>query len=90
MWAIDHGVTWHEESKIRTVLWGWIGEKLNKSDLEFLSKAEKVLTKWSASEFQYLKKEEITAALTRVRSLLNGGIFPQPGDQWPAVPWPIF
>jgi len=90
MWAIDHGVTWHEESKIRTVLWGWIGEKLNKADLEFLSKAEKVLTKWSASEFEYLKKEEIDAALTRVRSLLNGGIFPQPGDQWPAVPWPIF
>ena len=90
MWAIDHGVTWHEESKIRTVLWGWIGEKLNKADLEFLSKAEKVLIKWSESEFEYLKKDEITAALTRVRSLLNGEIFPQPGDQWPAVPWPIF
>jgi len=60
MWAIDHGVSWHFESKIRTVLWGWIDESFNDEDLAL------------------------------VEELLKENNFPQPGDQWPAVPWPIF
>ena len=90
MWAIDHGVSWHFESKIRTVLWGWIDVAFNKDDLALLERAKKVLQKWDAEDFSYLTKNEIEQAIKRVEELVNGKAFPQPGDQWPAVPWPIF
>jgi uncharacterized repeat protein (TIGR03843 family) len=50
MWAIDHGVSWHFESKIRTVLWGWIGVTFDKEDLALLGSAKNVLHKWSEEE----------------------------------------
>ena len=90
MWAIDHGVSWHFESKIRTVLWGWIDETFNEQDITLLNKAKKVIQTWKEEEFIYLSKEEIEQAIKRVEGLLKENAFPQPGDQWPAVPWPIF
>jgi uncharacterized repeat protein (TIGR03843 family) len=90
MWAIDHGVSWHFESKIRTVLWGWIDETFNDQDIALLNNAKKVIQTWKEEEFIYLSKEEIEQAIKRVEGLLKENAFPQPGDQWPAVPWPIF
>ena len=90
MWAIDHGVSWHFESKIRTVLWGWIDETFNDQDIALLNNAKKVIQTWKNEEFIYLSEEEIEQAIKRVDGLLKENAFPQPGDQWPAVPWPIF
>ena len=90
MWAIDHGVSWHQESKIRTVLWGWIGADFNKEDLNLLEKAKDILQTWKEQEFDYLSKIEIGQAIIRTEELLKVNAFPQPGNQWPAVPWPIF
>ena len=90
MWAIDHGVSWHFESKIRTVLWGWIDETFNDQDIALLNNAKKVIQTWKDEEFIYLSEEEIEQTIKRVDGLLKENAFPQPGDQWPAVPWPIF
>jgi uncharacterized repeat protein (TIGR03843 family) len=90
MWAIDHGVSWHFESKIRTVLWGWIGVTFDTEDLALLGNAKKVLEKWREEEFTYLSNNEIEQAIKRVEELEEESAFPQPGNQWPAVPWPIF
>ena len=90
MWAIDHGVSWHFESKIRTVLWGWIDETFNDQDIALLNNAKKVIQTCKDEEFIYLSKEEIEQAIKRVEGLLKENAFPQPGNQWPAVPWPIF
>ena len=90
MWAIDHGVSWHQESKIRTVLWGWIDIAFNDEDITLLEKAKNVLQAWKEEDFIYLSEIEIERALKRVDDLLDINAFPQPGDQWPAVPWPIF
>ena len=89
-WAIDHGVTWHEEPKIRTVLWGWIGQKFNDADNDFLSSALMTLEKWEKGNFEYLLSSEIKQGIQRTQELLKNQLFPRPGDQWPAVPWPIF
>ena len=90
MWAIDHGVSWHQESKIRTVLWGWIDIAFNDKDITLLEKAKNVLQAWKEEDFNYLSEIEIEQAIKRVDELLEINAFPQPGDQWPAVPWPIF
>jgi uncharacterized repeat protein (TIGR03843 family) len=90
MWAIDHGVSWHQESKIRTVLWGWIDIAFNDEDITLLEKAKNVLQAWKEEDFNYLSEIEIEQSIQRVDELLEINAFPQPGDQWPAVPWPIF
>ena len=90
MWAIDHGVSWHQESKIRTVLWGWIDIAFNDEDITLLEKAKNVLQAWKEEDFNYLSEIEIEQSIKRVDELLEINAFPQPGDQWPAVPWPIF
>lgn len=89
-WAIDHGVTWHKDSKIRTVLWGWINKDFNDQDLELLKFAEKILKDWETEEFPFLEPIEIKSGLNRIQDLLTLKRFPQPGEEWPAVPWPIF
>ncbi|MEY3515423.1 MAG: hypothetical protein RLY38_575 [Actinomycetota bacterium] len=90
MWAIDHGVSWHEEPKIRTVLWGWINQEFNDSDFDLLSLAKSTLEDWLANDFQYLEMSEIECALERLDELVKNKRFPAPGSEWPAVPWPIF
>ena len=90
MWAIDHGVSWHEEPKIRTVLWGWINQEFNDGDLDLLSLAKSTLEDWLANDFQYLENSEIECALERLDELVKNKRFPAPGSEWPAVPWPIF
>lgn len=90
MWAIDHGVSWHEEPKIRTVLWGWINQEFNDGDMDLLTLAKSTLEDWLANDFQYLENSEIECALERLDELVKNKRFPAPGSEWPAVPWPIF
>jgi hypothetical protein len=41
--------------------------------------------------FQELMTEiELQALLARIERLISTGIFPEPSDEWPAVPWPPF
>ena len=90
LFGCDHGVTFHEEDKLRTVLWQWAGLPLDdpeKSDLrKLLSKLESGETEISnlitATEFQ--------ALLARIAHLLSTREFPSPSEDWPAVPWPPF
>ena len=90
LFGCDHGVTFHEEDKLRTVLWQWAGLPLDdpeKSDLrKLLSKLESGETEISnlitATEFQ--------ALLARIAHLRSTGEFPSPSEDWPAVPWPPF
>jgi hypothetical protein len=55
-----------------------------------LKKAKNVLQAWKEEDFNYLSEIEIEQSIKRVDELLEINAFPQPGDQWPAVPWPIF
>lgn len=87
-YAIDHGVTFHEEPKLRTVLWGWIGQPFTNDEIGLLHNSIEAL---SNSEFsQLLTLDEVAAAGSRVQSLLELGTFPEPSPNWPAIPWPVF
>ena len=71
MWSIDHGVSWHQESKIRTVLWGWIDTAFNDEDITLLEKAKNALQAWKVEDFNYLSEIEIEQAIKRVDELLE-------------------
>ena len=87
----DHGVTFHPEDKLRTVLWQWADEAFTEEEISTLKKAQKALQGEFAIELApYLTQEEIQMCLKRVESLLLSGKFPLPNPNWPAVPWPAF
>jgi len=87
----DHGVTFHPEDKLRTVLWQWADEAFTEEEISTLKKAQKALQGEFAIELApYLTQEEIEMSLKRVESLLLSGKFPLPNPNWPAVPWPAF
>ena len=90
LWAIDHGVSLSAEPKLRTVLWGWAGERLPEAELERLERLSAALaTSEGRSRLEVLLPEHDVAALVaRVHRLLRAGIHPRPSPGWPAVPWP--
>lgn len=82
----DHGVTFHSEDKLRTVIWQFSGEKIDKQEMLLIESA-------SALDYQnlfesYLTQDEITAIYERIDRLLKSGRFPSPSENWPAIPWP--
>jgi len=89
LYGCDHGVTFHQEDKLRTVLWQWAGDQLNVEELSALELLKAAL----ASELdlsQHLTKLEIEAISTRVVRMLESGVMPLPNPEWPAIPWPAF
>lgn len=91
LYGIDHGVTFHTENKLRTLLWGWAGEPLPDEALDVLKSLKGDLV--SAGPLTdaltpLLTAAEIEAMRARVDALLTTGVHPQPGTDWPAIPWP--
>ena len=90
LWAIDHGVSFSPEPKLRTVLWGWAGERLRDRDLAKVRRVEAALGEESvqASLGELLPAQDLAALARRVDRLLSKGRHPRPSGGWPAVPWP--
>jgi uncharacterized repeat protein (TIGR03843 family) len=87
----DHGVTFHAEDKLRTVLWQWAGDDLSSNELSLLKKAQHAFSNDLAMKLEpYLTTEEIEMCLVRINRLIAVGKFPEPNPNWPAVPWPAF
>jgi hypothetical protein len=84
LYAIDHGICFHEENKLRTVLWDFAGQKIPEDLLAPLAGIEALLP----SLEPYLNKRETSALCARAESLIKRGTFPrQPRDRR-AMPWP--
>lgn len=91
VYGCDHGVTFHVDDKLRTVLWQWADDELTDSEMELLREAEKLLRSDLAHQLApFITKAEIDATLVRVGRLLSEGRFPLPNPDWPAIPWPAF
>lgn len=90
-YGVDHGLTFHREHKLRTVLWGWLGQALNDDELEGLGKVAAGLSgELGRNLAQLLTGEEVDALAARCQRLQATGTFPGPSGQMPAVPWPLF
>lgn len=88
----DHGVAFHPEDKLRTVLWNWAGAELAEGELAELSSLANSLERGAlgAKLLPHLTDEEIDMTWQRLNRLLVEKCFPLPGTDWPAVPWPPF
>jgi hypothetical protein len=88
LYACDHGVTFHEEDKLRTVLWQWAGNPLQEEEISLLERATLILEDVQFSDL--LTESELDAARSRISRIISEGEFPHPSEDWPAVPWPPF
>jgi uncharacterized repeat protein (TIGR03843 family) len=90
-YGVDHGVTFHTDPKLRTVLWGWAGEPLSEGELGGLETLEQALTSTLHERLRDLLAEaELAALRRRLRRLRESARFPQPRGDGPAIPWPPF
>ncbi|MFT3892364.1 MAG: SCO1664 family protein [Anaerolineales bacterium] len=84
LFAIDHGICFHAEDKLRTVLWDFAGQKIPDDLLSPLS----TITKLLPSLEPYLSEEERSALCSRAEVIIKKKTFPrQPRDRR-AMPWP--
>jgi len=86
----DHGVTFHHEDKLRTVLWQWAGMAISDQEIIELRKLAEEILKEQVVFQELLTEIELQALFARIERLISTGIFPEPSDEWPAVPWPPF
>ncbi len=90
-YGIDHGLTFHAEHKLRTVLWGWVGENLDADELAGVERVRVALTgDLGAALSELLTGVELGAFAARCDRLLDTCRFPRPRGEMPAIPWPPF
>lgn len=93
LWAIDHGVCFHTEPKLRSVIWEFAGEPIPEAQMiSLITFQENLATDKNQIRTllnKLLSSREIMALLQRLRSLIDQGIFPHPGPgrhyPWPPV-----
>ena len=91
LFGCDHGVTFHSEDKLRTVLWQWANEPFSQEEISLLKRTQLLLAGELGTLLAPLLTEvEIQETARRVSDLLASGRFPLPNPDWPAVPWPAF
>ena len=88
IFGCDHGVTFHVEDKLRTVLWQWRGHTFNDQETAQLKRFIDEFQNWSNLIAELLTDEEKEITRQRVLDLLDSGKFPFPSEDWPAIPWP--
>jgi uncharacterized repeat protein (TIGR03843 family) len=88
VYAIDHGVSFHTEDKLRTLLWGFAGRALAEPELADLKRLRE--DNALAERLTALLSEPETAAFHgRVEALLTARRLPGPEGRHRPVPWPL-
>ena len=91
VYGCDHGVTFHVEDKLRTVLWQWSNSPFSANELELLQLAKMLVgTEKRDVVLGLIEEEELLATINRIDKALERSRFPEPRQDWPAVPWPPF
>ncbi len=91
IWAIDHGVTFHEDYKLRTVIWDFVGQAIVRELVERLCVFRDGLASGEAHARELeelLSPRELRALRARVDGLIETGLYPNPPADWPHIPWP--
>lgn len=89
--GVDHGVCFSHVPKLRTVLWGWRGQRLNDDERAGLERIRGALDGDLGVELgRLLSRLETRTTIRRVDELLASGRFPLPSPTWPSIPWPPF
>jgi uncharacterized repeat protein (TIGR03843 family) len=86
IWGIDHGLCFHTEPKIRTVIWDFAGEDIDEELLVDLQRMEREGP--SPELVALLHDDEVAALVRRLSRLLRRPVYPAPRSDRP-YPWPL-
>lgn len=87
VFGVDHGISFHTDNKLRTLLWGWAGAQLHEYELAAVLKARDEAPEQLDT---LLSEPEIAALVRRADRLLQRKRLPRPRGEWPSIPWPPF
>jgi len=87
VFGVDHGICFHVENKLRTLLWGWSGDRLTAAELGRIRTVADGAVDLLAD---LLSEEEIEALMLRAEGLMISGRLPHPHSDWHTIPWPPF
>jgi len=86
---IDHGLCFHAEDKLRTVIWDFAGEDIPSELISAVERFRSLLRLSLSAKFQpYLLPEEIAALEARSEKLLASPAFPHPSEDRRSFPYP--
>ncbi|HMK09530.1 MAG TPA: SCO1664 family protein [Anaerolineales bacterium] len=91
VWLIDHGVCFHHEPKLRTVVWDFAGEPIPDDLRQDVAGFHRRLTTEAALQRTFaalLAPAEVEALQERAAAIVGQGTFPFPGEGRP-YPWPL-
>jgi hypothetical protein len=91
LWLIDHGVCFHQEYKLRTVVWDFAGQTIPESLLADIHQANHMLTENhnTLKEIRrWLSIIEVQALQTRLEMIQQMKTFPFPDKNRRVFPWP--
>lgn len=93
IWCIDHGLTFHHENKLRTVIWDFAEQTIPTQLLDHLSDFLDTLCSPSSINkalAPLLTPQEFTSLISRVSHILHTGQFPKLDRTRINIPWPWF
>ncbi len=87
VYGIDHGLSFHAQFKLRTVMWDFVGEPL--AD-DLLDSIDSFVVEGPPAELAcLLDRFEIDAMMTRARALRDAGVYPHDDTDGHRWPWPL-
>ena len=90
LWLIDHGICFHTDDKLRTVIWDFAGQEIPAdllADMQRLVEEIEMAAEWVGQLRALLRLSEVNGVARRARRLLESGCFPTPSSDRP-YPWP--
>lgn len=89
VWGIDHGLTFHEEWKLRTVIWDFAGEPVPERLADDVCRLAAEPARLEGALGSLLSPSELDALCRRIDELTRVGSLPQPEPGYHSVPWPM-
>ena len=87
LWGVDHGLCFHRQPKLRTVIWDFAGERVPRT---LMTDLERLCDPGPDQLAELLSGAEVHAVAERARDVLATGAFPEPtGGDRPPYPWPL-
>jgi hypothetical protein len=93
LWSIDHGICFHSDYKLRSVIWEFAGGRIPDDMVDDLKRLQDQLEEKAKEPSQQLRQllseREMEALQKRLQRLLKNRTFPHPGPgrhyPWPPV-----
>lgn len=87
VYGIDHGLAFHQEWKLRTVMWDFVGQDIPSDLLQDVERLVRDGPQESLSKL--LNVFEVDALKTRAKAVLAEGVFPADDTEGHRWPWPL-